>query len=53
MAAATAFGNPSGAQQRRPDMEHDQPARDVGAENPDVQQCDDYEYDEAHDLGIR
>jgi len=30
-------------------MEHDQPARDVGADDPDVQRCDDYEYDEAHD----
>jgi hypothetical protein len=30
-------------------MAQDQPDRDAGAENPDVQRGDDYEYDEAHD----
>ncbi len=30
-------------------MEEDQPARDVGADNPNVPRGDDLEYDEAHD----
>jgi hypothetical protein len=30
-------------------MEWNEPARDVGADNPNVPRGDDYEYDEAHD----
>ncbi|MBV8177536.1 MAG: hypothetical protein JOY55_20825 [Mycobacterium sp.] len=30
-------------------MEENRPARDLGAQNPCILQCHDYEYDEAHD----
>ncbi len=30
-------------------MQEDQPAQDAGAEDPDVERGEDYEYDEAHD----
>ena len=31
-------------------MQENRPARDLGAENPNIPQGDDYEYDEAHDV---
>ena len=31
-------------------MEENLPARDLGAENPNIPQGHDYEYDEAHDV---
>jgi hypothetical protein len=31
-------------------MEENRSSRDLGAENPNVPQGDDYEYDEAHDV---
>ena len=31
-------------------MEKYRPARDLGAENPDIPEGNDYEYDEAHDV---
>ncbi len=31
-------------------MEENHPTRDLGAENPNSPQGDDYEYDEAHDV---
>lgn len=44
---------PLGSQVERPstegDMNENQPSRDIGAENPNAPQGDDYEYDEAHD----
>jgi hypothetical protein len=44
------LGTPSSARRRRLDMEENRPARDVGAENPNVPRGSDYEYDEAHDM---
>ena len=31
-------------------MKDNRPARDLGADNPNISQCHDYEYDEAHDV---
>jgi hypothetical protein len=44
------LGRQSSAHRRRLDVEENRPARDLGAENPNTAQGDDYEYDEAHDV---
>ena len=33
-------------------MEQNRPARDLGAENANIPQADDYQYDEAHDVPV-
>ena len=43
------LGRQSSADRGRLDVEENRPARDVGAENPDLP-GNDYEYDEAHDV---
>jgi hypothetical protein len=43
------LGTLSSGRRGRLDMEENWPARDVGADNPNVSQGNDYEYDEAHD----
>jgi hypothetical protein len=44
------LGRQSSTHRRRLDVEDNRPARDVGAENPNVPLGYDYEYDEAHDV---
>jgi hypothetical protein len=44
------LGSQSSAHRRRLDVEENRPARDLGAENPNIPQGHDYEYDEAHDV---
>jgi hypothetical protein len=44
------LGSQSSAYRRRLDVEENRPARSLDAEDANIPQGDDYEYDEAHDM---